>query len=207
MYARNNLHDLSCIQTFNHLQLQSPGDPEARPPPPPSGALQNRHSTCMQVRMRAKNVIKGLVPWADARRTLATRLRRKLAEEGVRAHIASADPSIPRSHALELLQEWYKKSPQSPAAGGDSCMLGMYDAAIERSPTAVAASPLAARDDAPFPPQSEGTKDSTVSGATPFQKDTSHYRACIGNKNPMGEKNLLHQRTCMQALHVRSTSS
>lgn len=89
--------------------------------------------------MKAKNVIKGLVPWADARHTLATRLRRKLAEDGVRAHIASADPSIQRGHALELLQQWYLKS----SAVGDACMPSMHDGALERSLSAVAeGSPL-----------------------------------------------------------------
>lgn len=87
--------------------------------------------------MKAKNVIKGLVPWADARHTLATRLRRKLAEDGVRQHIASADPSIQRTHALELLQQWYLKS---SSLGNDACM---HDSVLERSPSVVSTgSPL-----------------------------------------------------------------
>lgn len=70
--------------------------------------------------MKAKSVIKGIVPWADARLTLATRLRRKLAEDAVRAHIASADPCIERTRALELLQQWYWQS----CAAGDGSGLG-----------------------------------------------------------------------------------
>lgn len=151
----------------------------------------------VQVRMRAKNVIKGLVPWADARRTLATRLRRKLAEEGVRAHIASADPSIPRRHALELLQEWYEQSPQSPGAhGSDSCMLGMHDSVLERSPTAAPASPLACMDDAA---QSEGTKNSNGSGAT--------RKPCFRFTFVWAVPKDCFQCKCMQGMQVRSTSS
>jgi hypothetical protein len=73
-----------------------------------SASLQIR--ALLQVRMKAKNVIQRIVPWADARLTLATKLRRKLAEDAVRAHIASADPSIERTRALELLQQWYWRS-------------------------------------------------------------------------------------------------
>jgi hypothetical protein len=90
----------------------------------------------MQVRMRAKNVIKGLVPWADARHTLATRLRRKLAEEGVRAHIASADPSIQRTHALELLQQWYLKS-SSDGGSSEVRLHSLHGTSLEQPPAGV----------------------------------------------------------------------
>lgn len=60
--------------------------------------------------MVEKRVLKAIVPWADARRVLATRLRRRLAEDAVRAHVASADPAVQRADALQLIQSWFARS-------------------------------------------------------------------------------------------------
>lgn len=48
------------------------------------------------VRMLAKGVIQGIVPWASARRFLALRLRRRLMEAQLAAHVATTDPSLQR---------------------------------------------------------------------------------------------------------------
>lgn len=77
-----------------------------------SRTLCNIFSWCdlahgMQVRMARKGVLKSIVPWVDARRVLAMRLRRRLAEDAVRAHVASADPSMHRAQALQLIETWY----------------------------------------------------------------------------------------------------
>lgn len=54
-----------------------------------------------------KGVLQAIVPWVDARRVLAMRLRRRLAEDAVRAHVASADPTVQRSDALQIIESWY----------------------------------------------------------------------------------------------------
>lgn len=66
-----------------------------------------RFALAVQVRMVDKGVLKAILPWEDARRVLAMRLRRRLAEDAVRAHVASADPTVQRSDALQLIESWY----------------------------------------------------------------------------------------------------
>eukprot|EP00887_Chlorella_sp_A99_P005434 scaffold1.g5434.t1 len=70
------------------------------------------------VRMLAKGVIRGIVPWAQARAFLAARLRRRLAEEALLKHIAAADGSVARPAARALLRSWFLTSPLAAAAAG-----------------------------------------------------------------------------------------
>lgn len=57
-------------------------------------AFADMHDT--PVRMLAKGVIEGVVPWAGARAFFARRLRRRLAEEALAAHAVAADPGLNR---------------------------------------------------------------------------------------------------------------
>jgi hypothetical protein len=72
----------------------------------------------VQVRMLQKGVIKAIVPWDNARRVFAVRLRRRLAESAVLGHIAAADPSVGSTAALAMLQSWVCASSQSCEQGG-----------------------------------------------------------------------------------------
>jgi acetyl-CoA carboxylase/biotin carboxylase 1 len=48
------------------------------------------------VRMLAKGVLRGILPWQHARPFLACRLKRRLMEDTLAAHVATTDPSISR---------------------------------------------------------------------------------------------------------------
>lgn len=63
------------------------------------------------VRMLAKGVLRGIVPWASSRAFFATRLRRRLAQESLLRQIAAADDSIAPRDALRLLRSWFLSSP------------------------------------------------------------------------------------------------
>lgn len=63
-------------------------------------------------RMRAKGVVRGVVPWARVRSFLATRLRRRLAEAALARHVNAADERVGRAQALRMLRSWYLDSPQ-----------------------------------------------------------------------------------------------
>ncbi|EIE18073.1 hypothetical protein COCSUDRAFT_26470 [Coccomyxa subellipsoidea C-169] len=86
-------------------------------------AFAEMHDT--PVRMVAKGVLHGIVPWPQARCFLATRLRRRLAEEEIIKHITTTDGAIRRSQALGLLRSWYlgmphvkgSAAPAGPAPG------------------------------------------------------------------------------------------
>jgi acetyl-CoA carboxylase/biotin carboxylase 1 len=58
-------------------------------------------------RMYAKGVINGIVPWQEARRFFAERLKRRLTEEALVRHVALTDSSISRRKAMELVQGWH----------------------------------------------------------------------------------------------------
>lgn len=74
--------------------------------------------------MVEKGVLKSMVPWSEARRVLATRLRRRLAEDAVRAHVASADPSVQRADALNLIQKWFTRSALDDSNSQDTATNG-----------------------------------------------------------------------------------
>ncbi|GMH43409.1 hypothetical protein BSKO_11331 [Bryopsis sp. KO-2023] len=61
-------------------------------------------------RMGEKGVIRGVVTWKHARAFFAQRLKRRLTEEALIKHIASADENMARSNGLKLLQEWFLNS-------------------------------------------------------------------------------------------------
>lgn len=61
-------------------------------------------------RMLAKGVIKRIVSWSDARVFFIKRLKRRLMEEELVKHIATADASITRSEGAKLLFEWFRNS-------------------------------------------------------------------------------------------------
>ncbi|KAK9799384.1 hypothetical protein WJX73_008409 [Symbiochloris irregularis] len=72
-------------------------------------AFAEMHDT--PVRMMAKGVLHGIIPWAQARPFLALRLRRRLAEEEIIRHIMITDTSIKRADASQKLQAWFMSSP------------------------------------------------------------------------------------------------
>jgi hypothetical protein len=51
----------------------------------------------------AKGVLSGVVPWREARRFFAWRLKRRLTEEGLIRHISSTDVSINRLDAVAMV--------------------------------------------------------------------------------------------------------
>lgn len=76
------------------------------------------------VRMLAKGVLRGIVPWSAARAFLATRLRRRLAEEALLRQIAAADASVEHADALAMLRSWFLSSPPTGGAPGAPGALG-----------------------------------------------------------------------------------
>jgi len=64
------------------------------------------------VRMLAKKVIRGIVPWEDSRKFFALRLRRRLAEQALCRHVQSADESITRDEASSMIRDWFLTSPR-----------------------------------------------------------------------------------------------
>ena len=58
-------------------------------------------------RMREKGVIRGIVPWRQARAFLSMRLRRRLAEERIFRDMSASDPRLSRSEMEEMLRRWY----------------------------------------------------------------------------------------------------
>lgn len=88
--------------------------------------------------MVSKGVIKAVVPWRSARRVLSTRLRCRLAEESLLGHIASADPSISRPQALQLLRKWNHDSstnvsPTPPPVSSNQAAEGSSSKSAESS--------------------------------------------------------------------------
>jgi len=71
------------------------------------------------VRMAAKGLLRGIVPWHKARAYFATRLNRRLHQESLQGHICSADPSVTPRHAAEMLRSWFLSS-QPRQIKGDS---------------------------------------------------------------------------------------
>lgn len=64
-----------------------------------------RHDT--PGRMKAKGVITDIIPWRQSRAFFYSRLRRRLAEERVRAEIARASAaSLSRNQVTQLLRQW-----------------------------------------------------------------------------------------------------
>ncbi|KAF6253758.1 carboxyl transferase domain-containing protein [Scenedesmus sp. NREL 46B-D3] len=95
-------------------------------------------------RMLAKGVLQGVVPWREARRFFAMRLKRRLTEEGLIRHVASTDVSISRRQALAMVRNW-----SSMAGSGlhDELAWGSRDISSEEpsaSAPAVAAAAAAA---------------------------------------------------------------
>jgi acetyl-CoA carboxylase/biotin carboxylase 1 len=95
-------------------------------------------------RMLAKGVLQGVVPWREARRFFAMRLKRRLTEEGLIRHVASTDVSISRRQALTMVRNW-----SSMAGSGlhDELAWGSRDISSEEpsaSAPAVAAATAAA---------------------------------------------------------------
>ena len=75
-------------------------------------------------RMLAKGVLRGVVPWKESRRFFAGRLRRRLAEESLLRHVASADSSICRKDAVQLVRSWFASSMVVPATAAAAAANG-----------------------------------------------------------------------------------
>ncbi|PRW58200.1 acetyl- carboxylase 1-like isoform A [Chlorella sorokiniana] len=87
------------------------------------------------VRMLAKGMLRGIVPWRQARAFFAARLRRRLTEEALIKHIAAADESISRHQALRLLRSWYASTSDSTACAlADSSGEGLASALAPAGP-------------------------------------------------------------------------
>jgi len=80
-------------------------------------AFADMHDT--PVRMAAKGVLAGIVPWAGARAFLARRLRRRLAEDELAKHAAAADAGLGLDAARGLIRGWFEGSVGS-GGGGDA---------------------------------------------------------------------------------------
>jgi hypothetical protein len=61
------------------------------------------HPCLAHPRRFAKGVLSGVVPWPQARRFFAWRLKRRLTEEGLIRHISSTDVSISRLDAISMV--------------------------------------------------------------------------------------------------------
>jgi len=59
----------------------------------------------LQLHRFAKGVLAGVVPWREARRFFAWRLKRRLTEEGLIRHISSTDVSINRLDAIAMVRD------------------------------------------------------------------------------------------------------
>jgi len=68
------------------------------------------------VRMLAKGVIQGIVPWENSRNFFATRLKRRLAEEALYNHLRAADSSITLLDAKHMVRAWFLTSPRVNSA-------------------------------------------------------------------------------------------
>lgn len=68
-------------------------------------AFAEMHDT--PVRMVAKGVLRGIVPWPQARPFMIARLRRRLAEEHMLGAVRDADPSLTRQAVASLLRTWF----------------------------------------------------------------------------------------------------
>jgi hypothetical protein len=62
-----------------------------------------RLCVCVHCCRFAKGVLAGVVPWREARRFFAWRLKRRLTEEGLIRHISSTDVSISRLDAIAMV--------------------------------------------------------------------------------------------------------
>jgi acetyl-CoA carboxylase / biotin carboxylase 1 len=82
-------------------------------------------------RMFAKGVLAGVVPWREARRFFALRLKRRLTEEGLIRHVASTDVSISRHEAISMVSAW---SSMVGAGLHDELAWGSHEAAASMVP-------------------------------------------------------------------------
>lgn len=78
-------------------------------------AFADMHDT--PVRMAAKGVLAGIVPWSGARAFLARRLRRRLAEDELAKHVAAADAGLGVDAARALIKGWFEAASASPGGG------------------------------------------------------------------------------------------
>lgn len=58
--------------------------------------------------------LQGIVPWAQARRFFATRLRRRLMEAALVKHVVSTDKALSNDAAVGLVRSWFAGGGQSP---------------------------------------------------------------------------------------------
>ena len=70
-------------------------------------------------RMVQKGVLRGVVPWKEARMFFVGRLKRRVAEGALLRHIAAADGGVlTKSDAIELLKSWFASSFTTTTGGG-----------------------------------------------------------------------------------------
>ena len=98
------------------------------------------------VRMLAKGVLRGIVPWAGARAFFARRLRRRLAEEALLKHIAGGGCMGGERGRWGC---WLPRNGQGAGASGGSCwvLLGLAPPAHHLLPPPAAPSPAPAADE------------------------------------------------------------
>ena len=76
-------------------------------------AFAQMHDT--PIRMLAKGVVRGIIPWENSRTFFSLRLRRRLAEESLLKHVSSADSSLTLAESKHMVKTWFLTSPQSNA--------------------------------------------------------------------------------------------
>jgi hypothetical protein len=64
----------------------------------------------VQARMLHTGVVAATLPWAEARRVLAVRLRARVAETVLQAQLLQADPGLRQAEAFALLASWRSAS-------------------------------------------------------------------------------------------------
>ncbi|KAK9805253.1 hypothetical protein WJX72_008860 [[Myrmecia] bisecta] len=79
-------------------------------------AFAEMHDT--PVRMVAKGVLRGIVPWEAARPFLATRLQRRLSEAALVQEVRAADARVSKAEAAAMMRAWMLAS--QPTANGHS---------------------------------------------------------------------------------------
>lgn len=113
---------LATMHKIDHVlqRLRSEGSPDAAIKAREAALLPVYHQVALAfaemhdtpARMLAKGVLRGVVPWQQARAFFSQRLRRRTAEESLLRHVVAADSSITRDEAVGLLRSWFLSSPR-----------------------------------------------------------------------------------------------
>lgn len=165
-------------------------------------AFAQMHDT--PVRMLAKGVLRGIIPWKTSRGYFVGRLRRRLAESALVKHIASADDVVGREDALSMLRAWFATSHVSSPR--DHSMHSAHDGegAAEQS-----SNPLEGIELAPWP-VSSSSNATDVDHDTLWQNDAafvSWVESASGAARIAMELKALRQRAASRIVQELSTTA